>query len=245
MDEMDVSDAPMGDHEDKKFLKSLECPICKDILKEPKMLKCYHFFCKKCLYSTERARRDLGSTTTHDHEIDSFACGVCRQVTQLQELANVPMVNHILEEYRRNKSQDTTCGWCEDRDSSYRCIECKMIYCEPCKAKHDGIRDCQSHTCIDINSNGLQQLFSSKKVYCQVHRDEVCKFNCKQCKKMVCIICVNCNSDHREHCIESIEDALQLYKPKSQETVDQLTQRRKKYRDEKIRLNSIHQNLGI
>ena len=140
MDEMDVSDAPMGDHEDKKFLKSLECPICKDILKEPKMLKCYHFFCKKCLYSTERARRDLGSTTTHDHEIDSFACGVCRQVTQLRDLANVPMVNHILEEYRRNKSQDTTCGWCEDRDSSYRCIECKMIYCEPCKTKHDGIR---------------------------------------------------------------------------------------------------------
>lgn len=54
----------------------LTCAICQQALKDPKVLKCFHIFCKDCLerYAVQ-------------HELDqlSVMCAMCRQYTLLSE----------------------------------------------------------------------------------------------------------------------------------------------------------------
>ena len=53
--------------------KHLECPLCMDRFKEPKMLKCSHSYCLKCLQQIAESK----PTST------KLTCPVCRAETSL------------------------------------------------------------------------------------------------------------------------------------------------------------------
>ena len=60
---------------EKKLAKHLECPICLEKFKGPKMLPCQHSYCKKCL---EGLVRGLGRD---DYEV---TCPECRKITKVR-----------------------------------------------------------------------------------------------------------------------------------------------------------------
>ena len=60
--------------EDAIIAQRLECSLCFDLMKEPKLLSCAHTFCKDCLVQLYQCQR----------RGDKISCPVCRQTTRLQ-----------------------------------------------------------------------------------------------------------------------------------------------------------------
>ena len=54
--------------------KQVECPICLEQFKEPKVLSCLHSYCKSCL------QKYVTKTSDKQHKI---TCPECRQETQV------------------------------------------------------------------------------------------------------------------------------------------------------------------
>ena len=54
--------------------KELECPICLETLKKPKLLSCTHTFCLKCLEKI---------LIKEDDEKKSIRCPTCREITEV------------------------------------------------------------------------------------------------------------------------------------------------------------------
>ncbi|XP_078662298.1 uncharacterized protein LOC144906159 isoform X2 [Branchiostoma floridae x Branchiostoma belcheri] len=79
----------------------LTCPICTNVLREPKALPCLHTYCRSCLLQLEANASQTGR----------FPCPECRQMVILPErgVQGLPtnfMVANVLEKLRRGEQRD-------------------------------------------------------------------------------------------------------------------------------------------
>ena len=65
----------MASSVEKELAKHLECAICLVRFEDPKVLKCQHLYCKKCL---ERL------VTRAGHEEHEIRCPECREITKVR-----------------------------------------------------------------------------------------------------------------------------------------------------------------
>ncbi|KAK3593380.1 hypothetical protein CHS0354_021952 [Potamilus streckersoni] len=82
------------------LLELVKCPICLNILKDPKFLpKCQHMFCASCLNGV------LNSIPSTDRDKTTFACPVCRQTniapTDANLLPSLRLAVNMIEELNR------------------------------------------------------------------------------------------------------------------------------------------------
>ena len=68
-----------------KMESLLICPICLEILNDPRTLPCFHSFCVHCLERFVRKQRDEALYT----EIEEFNCPTCRSIFPLKSNENV------------------------------------------------------------------------------------------------------------------------------------------------------------
>ena len=57
----------------EKLVKNLECAICLDTFEDPKMLRCQHNYCRKC----------LEPMVIKDGRIQKVTCPECRKETKV------------------------------------------------------------------------------------------------------------------------------------------------------------------
>ena len=127
-----------------RVLENLEadvtCGICFDQYREPKLLPCAHYFCRRCI------RR----VAEHAHG-KPFPCPLCSEATTLpmngvDELPTAYFVEHLLEVHRAmnaNKEElrgprKMTCDACKKGEGvvgSY-CKECDQFLCGGCLISH-------------------------------------------------------------------------------------------------------------
>ena len=222
--------ASASHNSEEKLLRMLECPICLEKLKNAKMLKCFHFFCKECLENTKELRQKQPERTHSSyygaHPIQPtqptvvYKCSVCRQDSKADEVGNVPIVNDILDALNNPIKNNSTCAMCKAEKSDYRCMDCKATYCQPCKTSHDAIPTCTQHKCVAIREKeaGGNELFIDKLVFCQEHHDKVCELNCIHCSKLICVLCKAVT--HSEHKVETIEDGIKRLTPISNKNMN-------------------------
>ena len=74
--------------------KQVECPICLEQFKEPKVLSCLHSYCKSCL------QKYVTKTSDKQHKI---TCPECRQETQV--LSRSPMISEKQEQRQQYEHQ--------------------------------------------------------------------------------------------------------------------------------------------
>ena len=127
--------------------KEIECPVCQGQfsgIKEPKILKCFHTFCKSCL---EGWLRQEGG--------ERLSCPKCRQITECpnNNVNNLPsnlfykqMVD-IVEAYSgQGQENSSPCGSCdENRPLSCYCSECSSFLCEECAGAHRKLKVFSGH----------------------------------------------------------------------------------------------------
>ena len=122
------------EHVKEVLEKEVTCPLCLDILQEPKKLPCDHVYCRTCL---ERLANRSFDT--------SISCPECRATTQLPNgnVSNFPTafrLNRLIEAFHHaQEREETDCGADVPAPAKQEAM-CKVhweqplvLYCESCK----------------------------------------------------------------------------------------------------------------
>ena len=175
----------------KKLDAQLECSLCLDNFKEPKLLPCFHVFCKSpCL---EKLVAKDGQ---------SLQCPTCRHIVQLPAkgvsgLQSDFHIDHLFEiRDAFNKAADSTqtiCGSCEEGKATGYCRDCGQFVCDDCHAAHRKIKIWKTHKIITLDEVQAQasNLIPPKKSvsYCPRHPETALKIYCETCSVLICTDC--------------------------------------------------------
>ncbi|XP_068700815.1 E3 ubiquitin-protein ligase TRIM71-like [Montipora capricornis] len=190
------------------------CPVCKDILKDPRYLPCLHSFCLHCLSNWHRAS---------GAQVD-LSCPKCQgrsRVPTSGDLKDLPtsfFLSGFIDALAIKESDKTqvTCGNCDKKSSetSY-CFECCKFYCEECLIAHNIIRSYKDHRVLAVKDFQEKdyEVVVKRPVFCsrKGHEKEEVKFFCKICpENTVCQTCVTL--DHAGHKVTLIQEEAEAQK---------------------------------
>ncbi|XP_038065142.1 E3 ubiquitin-protein ligase TRIM56-like [Patiria miniata] len=188
----------------EKISVHLECSICTDKYKQPKVLDCLHSFCEECLVKY----RD-GAYQGEPR----IPCPVCRQETVLPQSGiqglktNFHLVGLIDEFELQEKvafsaEAKLLCQVCDKgNEANDRCLDCETNICKDCCKTHQQFPTLKTHKIAsvdDIRQGKVSVPIQADEYKCQDHMESV-KFYCKTCEKLICQVCTvldHCKPDH-------------------------------------------------
>ena len=174
----------------------VECSICAEEFKDPRILPCVHTFCLKCLEQTGLNKRPG----------ENLPCPLCRSVFKIPDtgIQGIPknfFMESLLDMHRQSKVHSKTlilCDACFEDDSVEEkplafmmCIECKQKLCDNCGRCHKRSRASKQHQLVDLKSKEIINHFSKDSAlsFCDVHANEPIKMYCCDCRLVACMIC--------------------------------------------------------
>ena len=197
----------------KKLAAQLECGICFEEYKDPKLLSCFHVFCKQCL---ERL-------VVQTHGQPTLQCPNCRGTTTLPSqgvsglqsdfrMHNLFEIRDVFQKVK--EPQQTQCENCEKNHSTRVCQDCSIFLCQECAEIHQKWKSSRNHkivTITDIQASADVASIQNKKLSCcQKHPENVCKIYCETCRELICNDCII--RLHRDHQYDLISDTFPKYK---------------------------------
>ena len=198
----------------KKIDSKLECSICLDNFKQPKLLPCFHIFCKSpCL---ERL-------VVQDREGKSLHCPTCRHLVRLPDngVAGLQTDFHIdhLFEIRESlnkakESQKTSCEKCKKFHATGFCRDCRKFVCDKCTELHQMWEEFVGHEIVGMNevlADATKLLPTKKQVpRCKKHSSKKLKIYCNTCSELICSDCTI--GLHKDHNYELVLDVFPKHK---------------------------------
>ena len=203
----------------KKQDDQLTCAICLDAFKDPKLLQCFHVYCKDCLQRLVVQDRQ-GQL--------SLRCPTCRQSTLLPPATGVSglqpafHINHqseiqdALEKVK--KPQNIICGKCtkSQRPATSYCRDCGDFICAVCTDIHSEWDAFARHDVVPLDQlkNKVEQLDALKRVtlYCSIHEGKELELYCDACEELICLHCTVGKHSGPEHRYTLIGDTFEKYK---------------------------------
>jgi hypothetical protein len=151
----------------KKVEDQLNCSVCLEVYKDPKLLQCFHIYCRQCLVNLLTPQR--------------LVCPICRFATPLPAggVAGLPSafhINHLLEIVYTHKKEDllgsNPAGKVSKRKATLLCPDhagkkldlycesCEQLVCLKCAIK--GGRH-HNHDCEELQDEYKTKLSASLK----------------------------------------------------------------------------------
>ena len=175
----------------KKLDTQLECSLCLNSFKEPKLLPCFHVFCKSpCL---EKLVAKDGR---------SLQCPTCRHLVPLPAngvsgLQSDFHIDHLFEIrdsfHKAAESTQLQCGNCEDKKATGYCRDCKQFICDDCLTAHRTLKITKKHKIVTVDKVHAQatNLIPRKKTAsnCLKHSNKKLKIYCETCQELICTDC--------------------------------------------------------
>ncbi|XP_038639747.1 E3 ubiquitin-protein ligase TRIM56-like [Scyliorhinus canicula] len=184
----------------------LNCKICLNTFKQPKMLPCLHTYCQECLENLTRDGQRI-------------RCPECRKVVNLSggvsELQTNFHINGLLDIFQSAQTAEVTCDLCpaEQRKKNsavVKCAGCSGHMCQTCGVKHRSAHP--SHVLVNLAGASLGESDAERlvkqKICCQTHpKDKVC-FYCSTCERAICFKCrsQSCSRHRQLGLVEAAED---------------------------------------
>ena len=187
----------------------LICSKCSKNFKEPKLLPCFHVFCKSC----------LEKLVVQGLEKQSLTCHACQYQVTLPEdgVAGLQAdfkVEHLLEDREAlEKAKNPNCENCKKNVATNYCQQCKVPMCQGCTEMHPKWGDFSNHEFISTNevkagpANVL--VLPKKAIRCVEHNKKLTTY-CNKCSKLVCSICVL--ESHTDHNCKRVEEVFPQHK---------------------------------
>ena len=196
----------------QKLDTQLECSLCFDNFKEPKLLPCFHVFCKSpCL---EKLVAKDGQ---------SLQCPTCRHIVPLPAkgvsgLQSDFHIDHLFEIRdafnRAAESNETQCGGCEDGKATGYCRDCGDFICDDCQAAHKRVKLSKNHQIVTLEEVNAQatNLIPPKKAVprCRKHSNKKLKIYCETCRELICSDCTI--RVHKDHNYDLVADVFPKHK---------------------------------
>ena len=202
----------------KKVAARLECGICLDQYKDPKLLSCFHVFCKQC----------LDRLVLQEEGRSILRCPNCRHATTLPPkgvsgLQSDFHAHHLFEiQDMLVKAKEPQCEKCKLKSTATGfCRDCGELVCEKCTEIHQTWKEYINHQIVtiqDVQADAENLIPPKKKVlYCPKHEDNVLKIYCETCNELICTDCTI--QLHQGHHYDVISDTFPKHK---QEILNQL-----------------------
>ncbi|XP_031551756.1 RING finger protein nhl-1-like [Actinia tenebrosa] len=173
--------------------KELQCSLCNDTFTEPKILSCFHTFCKPCV---KRHAEQV-------HQINIFNCPRCKSQTSLSELSSVEDLQPSLIHSTMLKGLaliegEKACSASESHSSaSWYCFDCDHSLCQECEKSHSFfIKDHKVVRLADLKKEDIEFVITRENP-CTSHPHHRLEFFCEDCDAMICRTCLI--HDHRNH----------------------------------------------
>ena len=184
----------------QKIQDQVTCGICLEPYTQPKLLKCFHVFCEKCLQSVVHRSKAQGQTLTCPH---------CRQDTALPA-SGVPGLQgafyiHYLFDIQDalqkvSSSNQTMCNKCKKREAARFCRTCGFV-CQRCVETHQEWEEYSTHEIIDLDTltGDVTTLVPplKKTLFCSKHPAKEADLYCDECDELICRDCIV--RVHRDH----------------------------------------------
>ena len=188
----------------EKLNEQLTCPICLDEYTDPKLLRCFHVFCEKCLLPLARKTPQV------------VECPNCRHPTALPP-AGVPslqgafLIHHLFDIRDILKQVSTPAGTkcvkCEKRSPTCYCRSCGLL-CDACKKPHLEWKEFATHELVSLDqlTEDATNLVppAQKVLHCPRHPAKELDLYCETCKEVICRDCIV--KVHRDHQYDLVTD---------------------------------------
>ncbi|CAH1244173.1 TRIM3 [Branchiostoma lanceolatum] len=176
----------------------LTCPVCLSLYKDPKLLPCFHTFCRKCVEGL--ANKSGGR---------NFQCPLCRSDVKLPcpvrsggvgKLSSNFYINKLLDfrKLKLSKMSQAQCQMCKSgTQAAAVCGDCTFLLCNNCVSAHRNTPVLQDHAIITLNDleNPTMRSQYARHIYCPRHPGQRTTFYCEPCATLVCRDCAV--DDHR------------------------------------------------
>ena len=191
----------------QKIQEQVNCGVCLEPYKQPRLLKCFHVYCEGCLQCLVRG----------GGEGQTLQCPQCRQDTQLPA-GGVPGLQgafyiHYLFDIQDalkkvSSSEQTMCNKCKKREATGFCRTCGFV-CELCVETHREWDDLKTHEIVDLKTltGDVTTLVPplKKTLLCSKHTETKADLYCETCDELICRDCIV--RVHRDHQYDLVSES--------------------------------------
>ena len=213
-----MSDVPGAVKKGLQDLKDeITCPVCQEFFQDPKILPCFHYYCKRCVL--QLAARE-----------QPFPCPECRGDTLLPPTGadgfptaffvnRMKSLHDAMEKVQgATSSGDLICEQCRSDKAVAFCRHCAQYICDHCRESHRRMKMLSGHTVVSIeelrrNAEENLPIVQPEPMKCKEHQEQL-KIYCFTCNQLICRDCTIL--DHKDHhfqfvskCAPQIKQALQ------------------------------------
>ena len=201
-----MSDVPGAVKKGLQDLKDeITCPVCQEFFQDPKILPCFHYYCKRCVL--QLAARE-----------QPFPCPECRGDTLLPPTGadgfptaffvnRMKSLHDAMEKVQgATSSGDLVCEQCHSDKAVAFCRHCAQFICDFCREGHRRMKMLSGHTVVSIeelrrNAEENLPIVQPEPMKCKEHQEQL-KIYCFTCSQLVCLGCIA--KDHRDHEFEFV-----------------------------------------
>ena len=203
----------------KKLEDQLTCAICLDAFKDPKLLQCFHVYCKDCLQRL--------AVTDGQGQL-SLRCPTCRKstlflpATTVSDLQPAFHIHHLFEIQdaleRVKEPQKVMCGKCKkaQQPATSYCRNCGEFICAMCTTIHSNWDDFAGHEVVALKQleSKMKELDALKKVtfYCSLHKGKELEIYCETCEELICHNCTVTKHCRPKHKYSLVDDTFEQHK---------------------------------
>ena len=213
-----MSDVPGAVKKGLQELKDeITCPVCQEFFQDPKILPCFHYYCKRCVL--QLATRE-----------QPFPCPECRGDTLLPPTGadgfptaffvnRMKSLHSAMEKVQgATSSGDLICEQCHSDKAVAFCRHCAHFICDFCREGHRRMKAFSGHTVVSIeelrqNAEENLPIVQPEPMRCKEHQEQL-KMYCFACNQLICRDCVlKVHKDHEfdfiSQCAPKIKQTLQ------------------------------------
>ena len=211
----------------------VECSLCKQPYRDPRLLPCLHAFCYECL------KKLLDDSTEQQN---TLLCPTCFEQAPLPTqhlprhvyLSNNASTARRVAQFKTAKacenceSEEKACAFCCD------CGESGLPICKQCVEFHKKVRSYKKHTVVSLDSDVkelVRKANEKESMICAKHTSEVLRYRyfCLDCEALACIECLHLDhANHKYKALESLFDEakseIQLASSVLEQTLPRLAQ---------------------
>jgi len=181
----------------------------------PKLLHCLHTICLPC----------LEKSWNQNHRVN-VVCPICRTTTNLpkdkgpQGLTNNFSVIRVLELLALQAEKPIICEECAEARNSkatYRCIECRLFFCDAHHLAHTMGRRTSSHPILTLDEvkkseEAKQSIGARPMCIREGHEGQELTLYCETCDQVICLACTLHDHSRPNHAYDFVNKAVKKHK---------------------------------